>query len=58
MKSLPFYKVARAFPALWLLITLLIASPEGILPVKASPPSQTIASTEILTNLPPVIFKA
>jgi hypothetical protein len=58
MKSLPFYKVARASAAAWLLITLLVTSPAGVLPVKASPAPQTIASTEILTNLPPVIFKA
>jgi hypothetical protein len=58
MKSLPIYKLARSFPTLCLLIALLIVSLAGVLPVKASPAPQTRASTEIMTNLSPVIFKA
>jgi hypothetical protein len=58
MKSLPFHKLARSILAFWLLIILLVALPGQILPVKASPAAQTIGTTEILANLPPVIFKA
>jgi hypothetical protein len=58
MKSSPIQKIARPILVLWLLVTLIVAPLEGILPVKASPPAQTNGSMEILGDLPPVIFKA
>jgi hypothetical protein len=58
MRSLPYNKIIRSLLAFWLLIALLAALPEGILPASASPASQAIGSTEILSNPPPVIFKA
>jgi hypothetical protein len=58
MKPIPYNKITRSLLAFCLLIALLAASPGGILPAEASHASQAIGSTEILSNLPPVIFKA
>ncbi len=58
MKSQLIQKIAYPILVLWLLIGLIFAPQGGILPAKASPPAQTIGSTELLGNLPPVIFKA
>jgi hypothetical protein len=58
MKPLPSYKTTRSLLALWLLIALLVASPGGISPAKASHPAQTIGAPEILANPPRVIYKA
>jgi hypothetical protein len=58
MKSLSFHRIVHTLGAFWLLIALLVASPGGIFPAKASPSTQTIGTVVSLDNLPPVIFKA
>jgi hypothetical protein len=58
MKPLSYNKITRSFLTFWLLIALLVALPDGIVPVKASHASQTIGTTEILANPSRVVFKA